>query len=62
MTQITEPLYAQTQHQGATLDQLYLAIPVLHHQGLHDASDFIKRQIEVIEKKNIWGFHPEFDN
>ena len=54
------PLQTKEQHQGSTLEQLYLALPVLYHQGLYDAADFIKREIECIEKKNIWGFHPNF--
>ena len=49
------------QSQASTLDQLYQSVIILNDAGLYDAAaDFIKRQIELIEKKNIWGFHPEF--
>jgi hypothetical protein len=49
------------QSQESTLDQLYQAVDVVNKAGLYDAADFIKRQIELVEKKNIWGFHPEFN-
>ena len=49
------------QSQESTLDQLFESVDLLNKEGLYDAADFVKRHIEVIMVRNIWGFHPELD-